>query len=437
MTAAAPTSPWRDHWYAVAALADLDPGRPLPFRLLDEPLVLWFDREGDRWRAFSDRCPHRLVPLSEGRLDDAGHLECPYHGWSFDGGGRCLTIPQQEQGQRPGVGSACRPWATACGQGLLFVFAGDPSRADDVPLPLVPALDEAGWLVQDTFRDLPYDALTLLENVLDVSHVPFTHHATVGKRETAGPVDLELVRADAGGFAGHWAQGPRRGTLGPQDTTFLAPGLLWHDLTAPGFARILTVVYATPMAPGRARLVARFPFRFEKPLLARLFNLTPRWLRHLGNNAVLEDDQLFLHQQERELERRGGSAELLRACHLPTPADRYVQALHRWVLDHGGVPFPGQPLPPPLGTPELLERLHSHTDQCRSCRGALRRLERIERWGLPLLMLLVIPTAWAGATILGALGLLLLLAGSLGLMQVHRWVRGLRQGSPVPARNRS
>jgi hypothetical protein len=37
----------------------------------------------------------------------------------------------------------------------------------------------------------------------------------------------------------------------------------------------------------------------------------------------------------------------------------------------------------------------------------------------------------------GAVGLLLLLAGSLGLMQVHRWVRGLRQGSPVPARNRS
>jgi hypothetical protein len=107
------------------------------------------------------------------------------------------------------------------------------------------------------------------------------------------------------------------------------------------------------------------------------------------------------------------------------------------VLDHGGVPFPGEPLPPPLGTPELLERLHSHTDQCRSCRGALRQLERIERWGLSLLVLLVIPTTWAGATLVGAVGLLLLLAGSLGLMQVHRWVRGLRQGSPVPARNRS
>ena len=63
----------------------------------------------------------------------------------------------------------------------LIAYVTAPS-----PLPLVPVLQEeaggwaAGWLVQDIFRDLPMDALTLLENVLDVSHVPFTHHATVG-----------------------------------------------------------------------------------------------------------------------------------------------------------------------------------------------------------------------------------------------------------------
>ena len=73
---------WQSAWFPVAYLDDLDPNRPSPFTLLEQDLVLWFDKAGDQWRAFADVCPHRLVPLSEGRLNSAGELECPYHGWS-------------------------------------------------------------------------------------------------------------------------------------------------------------------------------------------------------------------------------------------------------------------------------------------------------------------------------------------------------------------
>ncbi|MGB5135320.1 MAG: Rieske 2Fe-2S domain-containing protein, partial [Prochlorococcaceae cyanobacterium] len=89
---------WRQHWlqqwYAVACLKDLDPRRPFGFTLLDQDLVIWWDAAAAQWRAFADVCPHRLVPLSEGRLNERGELECPYHGWSFDGEGRCTAIPQ-------------------------------------------------------------------------------------------------------------------------------------------------------------------------------------------------------------------------------------------------------------------------------------------------------------------------------------------------------
>jgi len=90
----------------------------------------------------------------------------------------------------------------------LFVFSGPSEQAREQPLPLVPVLDEAGWVVQDTFRDLPMDALTLLENVLDASHVPFTHHATVGRRENAAPVALALTGFDRDGFTGLWRRAP-------------------------------------------------------------------------------------------------------------------------------------------------------------------------------------------------------------------------------------
>ena len=430
----------------MAFLRDLDPQRPTAVRLLDEPLVLWFDRTNQSWRAFVDRCPHRLVPLSEGRINRRGELECPYHGWSFSGDGRCSHIPQVDADQPGGdtplnsPRSRCISRAVASGQGLLFVFSGAADVAANHPLPLVPLLDEPGWLVQDTFRDLPYDALTLLENVLDVSHVPFTHHATVGNRDSAGAVNLEVTASGAQGFTGIWQEGPRRGKLGTQHTSFSAPQLMWHDLTAKGFARILTVVYATPISPGRCRLFARFPFQFEKPITARLLQLRPRWLQHLGNHRVLEDDQLFLHQQERSLAAAGGSAELSRSCFLASRSDRYVQELHKWVLQHGGTPFPGAELPPSQPTQQLMERYNSHTLHCRSCFTALRRLERIQRWAPALIVLLLVLLGLSSALLPSGVSLLLSIAVVIVLLsalQSRRWLEALRQGSPHPPRNQA
>ena len=433
---------WRQAWYPVAYLDDLDPTRPNPFTLLGDDLVLWFDRPAGSWRAFADVCPHRLVPLSQGRLNAAGDLECPYHGWTFNGTGRCTAIPQATEGQAMGQRSHCRSYATAAAQGLLFVFSGDAAAAAEAPLPLVPVLQEQdggwadGWLVQDTFRDLPMDALTLLENVLDVSHVPFTHHATVGRRENAGPVELELTAFGPSGFTGLWQEGPRRGKLGSQHTTYAAPCLMWHDLTAPTFARILTVVYATPIRRGECRLFARFPFQFRSPWPARLLGLRPRWLQHIGNHTVLEDDQIFLHWQERVLQERGGSRQALRSFHLPTAADRYIRALHDWVHRYGGEPFPGQPLPPRQGDTALMDRFEAHTRHCRSCSGALRRLKRLRQLCTPVALAALATAAWCGASPT-ALAALLLVAASAALhRQCSRWMEQLQQGSGQPPRNR-
>lgn len=431
---------WRRRWYPVAYLEDLDRRRPSPFTLLGMDLVLWWEPATGLWRAFADACPHRLVPLSQGRVNERGELECPYHGWSFRGDGGCTTIPQASPEQAgaacPSSRSRCSSFATASAQGLLFVFAGDPAAAEAVPLPLVPPLEEPGWLVQGTFRDLPMDALTLLENVLDVSHVPFTHHRTVGRRENAAPVAAELQSAGPEGFTALWPEGPRQGRLGSQHTTFLAPCLMWHDLTAKGFGRILTVVYATPIRPGECRLFARFPFQFQSALPRLLVGLRPRWLQHLGNHTVLDDDQVFLHWQERALAARGGSGSYEQACFLPTGADLYVRQLHRWVREVGGLPFPGQSLPPRQRPEPLLERWHAHTQHCHACSAAL---VAIRRWrpvlftamGAALLAFAAVPTLPARLALVLLLGI-----GALLLRQLAGWERRLLQGDGVAPRNR-
>jgi len=432
-------------WYPVHYVQDLDKSKPTPFTLLGQNVVIWWEQQAEGWRVFEDKCPHRLAPLSQGRIADDGLLECPYHGWAFAGTGDCQRIPQQVAGQAA-VSSprACvRSLPTTVKQGLLFVYPGKAENAAKTKVPVIEPLEESleGWVCIDTFRDLPYDALTLMENVLDASHVPFTHHRSVGNRANASPVELEVVESGKHGFTGVWQEGPRRGTLGRQDTTFVAPGLMWHDLTSKQFGRTLTVVYATPIRKGECRLFARFPFKFSSKLPGWIIKLTPRWYSHLGQNSVLEDDQIFLHYQERYLEAGGGSSNFTKAFYLPTQADAFVFELRQWVNRYNANPFPGETLPPALSTAQLLDRDRSHTSKCASCRTALVNLQRL-RLGLgilaavttiinPPLVLLLGENAVPGSFVLTGLSLIL---GAVWLW-LGRLEKQFDRGREVPLRN--
>lgn len=435
---------WKEAWYPVSYVQDLDKAKPTKFTLLEQDLVIWWDVAAQSWRAFEDQCPHRLAPLSEGRIAEDGLLECPYHGWAFQGDGKCDHIPQQPEGTLAHESKrACvASYSTAERQGLLFIYPGQ-NPSEQVKIPIIEPIEESPdeWVCLNTFRDLPYDALTLLENVLDVSHVPFTHHKSVGNRSNASPVELEVLEADKQGFKGFWQEGPRKGTLGSQQTRFIAPALMWHDLTSKQFGRTLTVVYATPTRKGECRVFARFPFKFASKLPGFLIKLTPRWYSHLGNNTVLEDDQIFLHYQERYLAEKGGTPNFAKACYLPTRADSFVSSLRKWVNEFAADPFPGETLPPLQTTEQLLDRYHSHTLHCSSCRTALARIQQLRfaiaiigafTWALlPLVSIVFQPSSMSIAIVAAIVPLV---AGSVWLV-LHNLERRFYQGQRTPARN--
>ncbi len=432
-------------WYPVHYVQDLDKSVPTKFTLLGQDLVIWWDANTESWSVLEDKCPHRLAPLSEGRINEDGVLECPYHGWTFAANGGCLNIPQQsESGQAHTSKRACvKSLPTTVCQGLLFAYPGKPENAQNTKVPIVEPLEELpdGWICVDTFRDLPYDALTLLENVLDASHVPYTHHRSVGNRANAAPVDLEVVEAGKNGFIGKWEEGPRRGTLGRQDTTFVAPGLMWHDITSKQFGRTMTVVYATPIRKGECRLFARFPFKFTNPIPRLIFKLTPRWFSHISQNAILEDDQIFLHFQERYLAEAGGSTAYTKAFYLPTAADTFVTQLRQWVNQYDAEPFPGKALTPSSKTKEqLMERYHSHTEKCGSCRKALSRIQKIRTAilfgsaftfaSIPLLLQFT-----ASTTTTTAISSLFFLVFSFTWFRLGKLEQEFYQGRLIPPRN--
>lgn len=88
-----------DGWWPVAHSEEVG-HHPRAFRLAGQDLAIYRDLSG-AVRAVADRCPHRRLPLSMGRLTEDGSIQCPYHGWCFDGAtGRCTAIPNLSADER-------------------------------------------------------------------------------------------------------------------------------------------------------------------------------------------------------------------------------------------------------------------------------------------------------------------------------------------------
>src|SRR5688572_27465086 len=127
-------------WYVACESHEL--GRePLPRTVLGVPLVLFRDG-GAVARALVDRCPHRNMPLSDGRLTGDG-IRCAYHGWTFDGSGACRDIPGLA-GTAGAPGRNAQAWPVVERDGLVWVFADEKAPPDSPPFAL-PLLDDPSY----------------------------------------------------------------------------------------------------------------------------------------------------------------------------------------------------------------------------------------------------------------------------------------------------
>ena len=108
-------------WWPVASSAELGQD-PFAVSLGDTRIALFRDADGVA-KALLDRCPHRRMPLSLGRIVDGGLLQCGYHGWSFDGGGSCALIPNFKPGERPSGRIVVDAYTVVEAGGLVLVHS--------------------------------------------------------------------------------------------------------------------------------------------------------------------------------------------------------------------------------------------------------------------------------------------------------------------------
>jgi len=157
-------------WVPLASTYELDPDRPTPVSFLGQRYVVYRNNGGE-WVVMDDACPHRLAPLSEGRIDrETDRIECAYHGWSFESSGRCARIPQATDAAAAASlrspRSCVSSYSTRVEKSVLFAWLWPEDLlghvADEAAQPetMLAGVDpEASTYT----RDLPYGWDTLLE----------------------------------------------------------------------------------------------------------------------------------------------------------------------------------------------------------------------------------------------------------------------------------
>jgi 5,5'-dehydrodivanillate O-demethylase len=165
----------RRYWHPVVAAGELTEKESIrAVKILGEELVVYRDKKG-RYGLVGEHCPHRLASLAFGRVDEEG-IRCPYHGWKFDGSGKCLEQPAEppESTFKDRIKHSAYPVEYL--GGLLYAYLGPP------PAPVLPRWDvlvwENGkrWIVKESVIDCNW--LQPMENSVDPSHLYWLHGDT-------------------------------------------------------------------------------------------------------------------------------------------------------------------------------------------------------------------------------------------------------------------
>jgi phenylpropionate dioxygenase-like ring-hydroxylating dioxygenase large terminal subunit len=167
--------PLREAWYYALPGRALRRGQVAARTMLGEPVLLGRDRSGAVF-ALRDVCPHRGMPLSEGRFD-GGEIECCYHGWRFTPAGRCTAIPSLVAGQKFDLARvSVESYPATEVQGNVWVYFGsDPAAAPPVPLLAGFAPEARPGIVETVRFDAAVDHAVV--GLMDPAHGPFVHRA--------------------------------------------------------------------------------------------------------------------------------------------------------------------------------------------------------------------------------------------------------------------
>lgn len=304
-----------DYWYPVVPSRRVPRGRAVAAAFAGQRIAVYRTASG-AVHALEDRCAHRQVPLSMGVVEGET-LRCCYHAWAYRGNGRISQIPYlPRDAARPPRGVRAYPVREA--YGLVFVFPGDPAKAERTPLPELPEFGAGTHRVMRYARRVRCHYTFLHENLLDMNH-QFLHRGVLGRiqpdllgyRTEQHSVEARYRFTQAGGRkdrgAGLLAR-ERRGSDAPDVLTirthypYQTLQLLPEGADRPAFS--LWAAYVPEDAEQRV-CRAYGLLMIERPRFAAALHLAWPFIRRF-TERVFAQDRMAVEAEQRAWDEQGG-----------------------------------------------------------------------------------------------------------------------------------
>ncbi|MFN8576939.1 MAG: Rieske 2Fe-2S domain-containing protein [Candidatus Sericytochromatia bacterium] len=158
-----------DYWFVLCESKDVNK-KPKSFKILSKDIAVYRTKKGEVV-AFIDKCPHRNIPVSDGKICN-GNLVCPFHGWEFNSEGKCVKVPgmmEKEEIKAPKL----RKYEILEEEGFVWIRLNSRSK---FTRPYIPTHINDSNYVSTTFRThLGCSMIDIAENFLDPFHTPFVH----------------------------------------------------------------------------------------------------------------------------------------------------------------------------------------------------------------------------------------------------------------------
>lgn len=163
----------RNLWYMAAWDHEVTDGGMLSRVLLGKKWLIYRLADGS-YTMLEDRCPHRFVPLSMGRLEgDVVH--CAYHGLGFDRTGACVHNPFPTD---PPAHVKARTIPIVARHHGLWFWPGDPELAGPAAIPDFAFVEREGMRRSHLRIAGNYELVT--DNLMDLTHAEFIHRESFG-----------------------------------------------------------------------------------------------------------------------------------------------------------------------------------------------------------------------------------------------------------------
>ena len=165
-------------WFKVVFSDELEVGAVLSVHQFGKDLVVYRGEDGAA-HVLDAYCAHLGAHLGVGGKVVGSEIQCPFHGWRYDGSGRCTDVPYAKK--IPAL-ARVRSWEIREQNGYVMAWHHAEDKPPSFEIPPIPEFSDPGYYKYKRVRwDLQTHIQEMYENAVDIQHFAHVHAMQIEK----------------------------------------------------------------------------------------------------------------------------------------------------------------------------------------------------------------------------------------------------------------